>query len=290
MDTMMSADLQIRPMTAADAEACGRAAYAAHHDVAVRHGFAPEHPSPEFSIGMMNGKLKDPRACGWVAERHETVVGSIFLNDFAPTPVAAIGPLTVEPGNQGGVGQALMQVALQRAQERGIERVRLVQSPSHLRSLALYAKFGFAVREPLVMITGTPPMAAGAEVRAATEHDTDACNALCKRVHGFARAGELSRGIAQQTARVVEREGRVRGYASAIGFLGHAIGETPQDIAALIAGSPRGAGPGFFLPLRNAELLSWALANGLKALWPALLMSRGPYQEPQGSFLPSIAF
>lgn len=63
--TTMGTDLRIRPMTATDAEVCGKAAYAAHQDVAARHGFAPEHPSPEFSIGMMNGKLRIPaRAAG----------------------------------------------------------------------------------------------------------------------------------------------------------------------------------------------------------------------------------
>ena len=74
-----------------------------------------------------------------------------------------------------------------------------------------------------------------------------------------------------------------------IGFLGHAISETPREIAALIARSQRGAGPEFLLPLWNTELLSWALDNGLKALWPALLMSSGAYHRPQGAFLPSIA-
>ena len=292
METLTSKKVRIRPMEPGDAQACGRCAFEAHRCVAEMNNFPPEHPSVEFSIGMMNAKIKDPQAHGWLAERDGEVAGSIFLNDFAPTPVAAIGPLTVHPRHEGGTGRALMEAALGQAQSRSIESVRLVQSPGHLRSLALYAKLGFEAREPLLLMRGRPaasPLSAG-NVRVATTADADACNALCERVHGFSRAPELAQAIVQQAASVLEHDGRVRAYATAIGFRGHAIGETVADIAALIGHAPESPGPGFFLPLRNGELLQWALAAGLKALWPAMLMTRGRYQEPRGVFLPSIAF
>jgi hypothetical protein len=49
-------------------------------------------------------------------------------------------------------------------------------------------------------------------------------------------------------------------------------------------------GPGFFVPTRDGELLRWLLGAGMRAAWPATLMSLGPYQPPAGAFLPSIAF
>jgi GNAT superfamily N-acetyltransferase len=292
MEKTISKSVRIRPIEPGDAETCGRSAFEAHQSVAKLHNFPPEHPNVEFSIDLMGAKLKDPRARGWLAERGGTVVGSIFVNDFAPTPVAAIGPLTVHPEHEGGVGRALMQAALDYADSCRIESVRLVQSPSHLRSLALYAKLGFDAREPLLLMRGRPqPSASGlGKVRVATEEDTDLCNALCEHVHGFTREPEFRQASGQGTARVIERDGRICGYATAIGLRGHAVGETPRDIVTLISKAPETPGPGFFLPLRNGELLRWALRAGLTAMWPALLMTRGRYQEPTAAFLPSIAF
>jgi GNAT superfamily N-acetyltransferase len=283
----------IRAILAADVEACGRAAYEAHRTVAAAHNYPPEHPSVEFSIGLIGNKLKDPNAWGILAEYDGRILGSVFLNLFPSTPVAVIGPLTVDPAAEGGVGRRLMQAALDEAHQRGIGQVRLVQSPSHLRSLALYVKLGFEVREPLLLVHGAPPAAAAIEgcvVRRATPEDTPACERLCIAVHGFARGFELRSAIEQKTATVVERAERISGYATAIGLRGYAVTEATDDLKALIAGASAILGPGFFVPIRNGALLRWLLDNGFRALWPATLMTKGPYQEPAGAFLPSIAF
>ena len=220
-------------------------------------------------------------------------MGSIFLNTFSPARVAAIGPLTVDPEAAGGVGKVLMETALEEARRRAYESVRLIQSPSHLRSLVLYAKLGFAVREPLVLMQGAPPKHshdAGQIVRPATQEDVLQCNSVCLRLHGFARDFELRWAIEQHAATVAERSGKIVGYAAGIGFRGHAVAEATEDLKALICDTPKLPGPGFFVPTRQNELLQWLLASGAKALWPATLMTLGPYQDPQGVFLPSIAF
>ena len=42
--------------------------------------------------------------------------------------------------------------------------------------------------------------------------------------------------------------------------------------------------------MRNAELFRWCLEQGLWVVQPMTLMSVGPYQEPQGVFLPSVLY
>jgi GNAT superfamily N-acetyltransferase len=283
----------IRPIRLDDSDACGRVAYEAHRAAAAAHGFPPEHPSVEFSIGLIRAKLSDPNAYGCLAEDGDRILGSAFLNTFPPAPVAAVGPLTVHPSAEGGVGRGLMEHLMAEAARRDLERVRLIQSPSHLRSLALYAKMGFVVRDPLVLMHGAIPPVPGSgerQVRVAQLDDVEHCNAVCTRVHGFAREFELAAAVRQGSALLVERSGRVTGYLAGLGLRGHAAADTTGDLKALIGSAAGIAGPGFFVPLRNGELFSWLLRSGLRALWPANLMTRGPYQQPAGAYLPAIAF
>jgi hypothetical protein len=179
------------------------------------------------------------------------------------------------------------------ASRRDLERVRLVQSPSHLRSLALYAKMGFTVRDPLILMHGTLPPTSGRNgrhVRPVQVDDLGPCNDVCVRVHEFAREFELTAAIRQQTASLVEHSGGITGYLAGLGLRGHAAADTTEDLKALIESAAGIAGPGFFVPIRNGELLTWLLGAGLRAVWPANLMTRGPYHEPAGAYLPSIAF
>ncbi len=284
--------VSIRPICELDVETAARAAFAAHSALAARQGHPSEHPSPAFSAGLLGFKVKDPNAFGFVAERDGKIVGSVFLYRFSCTPVAAIGPLTVDPEAEGsGVGRSLMRAALDHARALSIGRVRLVQSPAHLRSLALYSKAGFDVREPLVLMHGAPmTISIDGVVRPATDDDVRACERLCELVHGFVRADEIHAAVKQKTAIVVLRGGSITGYTTGIGLRGHAVGETTEDVKALIAASPRIAGPGFFVPTRNGTLLRWLLTHGYRALWPAALMSSGAYQDPPAAFLPSISY
>jgi predicted N-acetyltransferase YhbS len=290
---MANGPVSVRPIRPEDAEACGTIAYEAHSTVAAAHNFPSEHPSAQFSIGMIGAKVKDRNAAGFVAERDGHILGSIFLNTFPPAPAAAMGPMTVAPQAEGDrVGQKLLLVALDEATTRNIEQVRLVQSPSHLRSLALYTKLGFDVREPLLMMQGKPPAALSTDhiVRSVEQADIAACEQLCTAIHGFARGAELRGAIDQHVASVVMHRDRIVGYSTGLGFRGHSVAETTEALKALIAGASQLPGPGFFVPGRNGELLRWVFMQGLRGLWPATLMTRGPYQEPRGAFLPSIAF
>jgi hypothetical protein len=130
----------------------------------------------------------------------------------------------------------------------------------------------------------------GCSVRPARDSDLDPCNRLCIRVHGHHRGGELKDAINQQTAGVVERNGRITGYASMMAFFGHAVAEANLDLQALIAAADSFAGPGILVPTRNATLFRWCLDNGLRVVEPMTLMTLGFYNEPAGAYLPSILY
>jgi hypothetical protein len=181
---------------------------------------------------------------------------------------------------------------MDRARERGSAGVRLLQSAFHNRSLSLYAKLGFDLREPMSVMQGAPIHAAidGCAVRPATDSDLERCNRLCERVHGHSRSGELRDGINQGTALVVEQHGGLTGYASGFGYFGHAVAETNVDLQALIAAASNVSGPGIIVPTRNAELFRWCLNHGLRVFQPMTLMTIGLYNEPAGAYLPSILY
>src|SRR5579875_2584768 len=130
----------------------------------------------------------------------------------------------------------------------------------------------------------------GCTVRPATTADLASCNALCLRVHGHHRSGELQDALRQGTAQVVERDGRVTGYTTGIGFFAHAVGETTVDIEALIGAASTFTGPGFHVPNTNHELLCWSYAHGLHMVKAMTLMTIGLYNEPDGAYLPSVLY
>jgi predicted N-acetyltransferase YhbS len=284
-------DMRIREATPADAEICGRICYDAFKTISEAHGFASDFPAPEVPIGLLARMIADPKFYGVVAEIDGRVVGSNFLDER--NMIAGVGPITVDQAVQNrAVGRRLMDAVHERAASKNFAGVRLIQAGFHTRSLSLYAKLGYDVREHLACMQGNALNIAieGHVVRPAAETDFDACNRVCRQVHGHDRAGELRDAIARGNATVVEHDGRVTGYATIVGFFGHAVGETNADVKALIGATKEFAGPGFLLPTRNGELFRWCLTNGLRVTQPMTLMSRGLYNEPAGAFLPSILY
>ena len=274
-----------------DAPAAGKICHDAFKTIAEKHGFPPDFPAPEVAIGLMNHLVSRPDVYGVIAEDDGRVVGSNFL--WEGDRVAGVGPITVEPTQQNGaIGRKLMEAVLARAQQKKISAVRLVQAAYHARSLSLYAKLGFVAREPLVAMHGTAigTSSSGHAVRASVEADRPAMDALCERVHGHNRSGEAGFAVAQGTAMVVEFDGVLVGYTTGIGFFGHSVAVTTDAMKALIAAAPSFPGPGFLIPIRQAELFRWCLEQGLRVVMPMTLMTVGPYSEPRGAFLPSILY
>jgi predicted N-acetyltransferase YhbS len=281
----------IRRATPDDAAVCGRIGFEAFATLANKHNFPPDFPTPEHAAHVLSMMFSHPSFFCVVAERDGKVVGSNCLDER--TPIAGVGPITIDPGAQNrSVGRQLMQAVMTRATERKFAGVRLVQAAYHNRSLSLYAKLGFVVREPLACMQGTAiqktPL--GYRVRPAEPSDLATCNDLCVRVHGHDRGGEVNDAIQQGTAVVAESEGRIRAYASSVAFFGHAVGEANRDLQALISAATEFQGPGILVPTRNAGLFRWCLESGLRVVQLMTLMTTGLYNEPAGAYLPSILF
>jgi GNAT superfamily N-acetyltransferase len=281
----------LRPGTPKDARSCGAICYAAFKAIAEQHHFPPAFPNPEVATTRMLMMLSHPGFFAVVAELEGRVVGSNFIDERST--IAGIGPITVDPAMQNrAIGRLLMQHALERVAHHRFPGVRLVQAAYHTRALALYAKLGFTVQEPLATMQGSPiaVQIPGYVVRSATDEDVDASNRVFQRVHGHDRGGELREAVQQGAAVVVEHGGRITGYATAIAFFGHAVGETNEDLKALIGAAAEFPAPGFLLPIRNGELFRWCLDHGLRVVQTNTLMSYGLYNTPLGAFLPSILY
>jgi N-acetylglutamate synthase-like GNAT family acetyltransferase len=284
-------NFKLRVGSSADAEACGMICYEAFKAISEHHNFPPDFPSAEAACGLLSSLFSLPNVYSVVAEMEGRIVGSNFL--WEDTTVAGVGPITIAPHIQNStLGRCLMEDVLERARQKRFAGVRLVQAAFHNRSLALYTKLGFDVQEPLANFQGQALRLEipGYTVRPANDKDLDVCNRLCQRVHGHDRGQELQRAIQQGTATVVEHDGRITGYATLIGFFGHAVAESNEELKALIGAADSFAGPGFLLPTRNGQLFRWCLQHGLRIVQPMTLMSLGLYNQPSGAFLPSILF
>src|SRR5688572_29014698 len=144
---------KLRPGAPDDAAVCGQICFDAFGSISAAHGFPSDFPSPEVATGLVGMMLGHPGFYSVVAEVDGGVVGSNFLDERSP--IVGIGPITVAPGVQdGGIGRQLMDDVLARAVDTGAPGVRLLQSAYHGRSLALYSKLGFSVRDTLACMQG----------------------------------------------------------------------------------------------------------------------------------------
>jgi predicted N-acetyltransferase YhbS len=294
---------RLRPGRIEDVDKVSKIIFEAFSAVADKHSFPPDFPSADVARGLASSLLSNPRFYSIVAEDNtrngskdkNSIVGSNFLDERSNI-VAGVGPLTIDPKYQNkGTGRQLMINVLERAENKNFPAIRLLQASYHSRSLALYATLGFEVREPISNMQGKPIQEAipGRSVRAATESDTESCNTICKTVHGHDRNGELQDSIKQGSAKVVLHENKITGYTCGLTFFNHSVGLTNDDLKALISSATNDdsyGGPGILIPSRNTQLFRWCLNNGLRLVQQLTLMTIGLYNEPAGSYMPSILY
>jgi predicted N-acetyltransferase YhbS len=283
-------EVTIRPAKEADGPECGRIIYEAFKGIAEQRRFPPDVPSVDFGVTLARSFIAHPAIFGVVAESDRRVIGSNFLDER--DPIRGVGPITVDPAVQKrGAGRRLMQAVLERG--KGAPGIRLLQDAFNTLSMPLYASLGFDVKEPIVFITGKLKgrPSRGITIRRMKRDDIGSCAELCRRVHGFERLRELEDVVEAHDPLVVLRDGRIRAYGL-VSFFGHGVAETDSDMRELLLGvSASGDEPiSFLLPTRQAALFRWCLSEGMQVVKPMTLMALGDYQEPTGSWFPSILY
>ncbi|REJ76217.1 MAG: GNAT family N-acetyltransferase [Acidobacteria bacterium] len=285
--------MQLREITNADTQECGRIIYEAFRGIDDQHNFPYDFADREAGLQFAEMVINSPDIWGVAAEENGKFVGSNFLWEF--DEIVGVGPITVDPSAQEkGIGRKLMQAVIERGKDA--PGIRLLQAAYNARSMSLYTALGFDIREPIVVISGSPEVEPSSEytVRRFEEDDLEACSVLHICVHGYSRRRELRSLSKNFPSCVVEKDGEIRGYMTApnAGLLNHSIAKKEADMEALIAGAAKITGEpiSFLLPTRQADLFRWCLKNGFRVGKPFTLMSMGDYREPRGIFTPSVLY
>jgi GNAT superfamily N-acetyltransferase len=110
-----------------DASVCGQICFDAFCRISTEHGFPPDFPSPDVTVGILSMPFSHPQFYCVVAELDGRLVGSNCLDERSA--IAGLGPITVDPMFQNrDVGQKLMEAVLVRSRKRNFPGVRLLQS------------------------------------------------------------------------------------------------------------------------------------------------------------------
>lgn len=281
--------ITFREIQTDDIPACGEIMYQAFKNISDHHNFPPDFPDSDVTTGLL-GMLHDaPIYDGFIAENEGQILGSIFV--CRGSIVGGISVITIDPSNQNNsVGRTLMDKGMALLSSKGHIRQQLIQAAYHNRSLCLYTKLGFNACDMLSHMVGDPIAGEipGRVVRAATTDDIVACNTLCLNVHGYDRSAELAGAIHMGMASVVECDGAISGYNTGVGFAGHGVGKTNDDVKAMICAAREFVGFGIMIPTSNGDLFRWCLDNGLRLNQQLTLMDTAPEATPNGAYWPNI--
>lgn len=219
---------------------------------------------------------------GFVALDGEDVIGTILWWPFGDDH-ATLGMIIVAGAWQGrGCGRRLMEAAFA---EIGPRQVLLNATKE---GLPLYAKMGFEDVGVIGQHQGVPNGLAanepldGASIRALQPEDLERAMDLDAEATGWRREGLLRRLAAVGGGLVLERDGRLAGYALSRRFgRGHVIGPvvaSDDGVArALIGAWIASHGDGFVridTPV-SSGLAEWLTSHGLLKVDDAVTMSRG---------------
>lgn len=270
----------------------GRICFEAFRQISTAHGFEMDFPDAPIAAQVIRLVQSLPASFQVAARLDGHLAGSNFM--ILTDSVAGVGPISVAPALQGhGIGRRLMQAALDYAALHGYQQIRLLQDSYNTTSLSLYTSLGFDVREPAGLLTPPPPGQRDNCVRKAQAGDLSALKELGERIYKTSRRNELATWMERGFAVLVhETQGRIRGYL-APGRTGHGVAETEAVALALISQISHHAPPGmgqFFCPLRNGSFYRGLLKGGCRLTKVMNLMTLGPYEAPEGVWMPSIAF
>jgi predicted N-acetyltransferase YhbS len=284
-------DITLRPPTPEDVPELGRICFEAFKDVSEKHGFESDFTSLEMTRTIIGSIVRDESQYGVAASVDGQLAASNYI--FHSDEAAGVGPVNVDPTRQGiGLGRLIMEDVMAHARESGLEMIRLVQDAFNVVSISLYASFGFDTKAPIGVLALAPGLAPDERIRPLGPDDADAADTLCRSIYGISRRNELAGRSAWGIPTLgIFRGGALRGYLSPA-IIGHGVAETEDDMLALMREASRLSPeqPRVVCPLTSGELFRRALADGHQLVKIMNLMAVGPYKEPTGVWMPSVAF
>ncbi|MCH8815364.1 MAG: GNAT family N-acetyltransferase [Chloroflexi bacterium] len=285
--------IEYRQPTAEDVSELGRICYEAFKDIAERHGFEPDFTDLDMGRMIIGMLVAGEDTYGIAAYNDGQPAGSNFV--MMADDVGGIGPITVDVPQQGaGIGRRLMTDAIDYAKKNGMDKIRLLEDSFNMASLSLYASVGFDTKAPCVLMEPVPAPQKDPTVRVLTEDDLAAVDALSRELYKVSRRNEVAEMLEGPFAAVIrERDNRVTGYYL-LGIIGHGVAETEEDALSLVQqAAAADAPPQFrdvFCPLTEGSLYRKFLAAGFRAKKVMNLMAIGPYEEPEGVWMPSVVY
>jgi GNAT superfamily N-acetyltransferase len=224
-----------------------------------------------------------PKVRGFGIDDDGQLVGVGFLHDLGDVGMG-ISPLAVAPAAQArGVGQVILDRMIEEAGDRSI---RLLQDAFNNGTLALYARYGFVVREQLTCVTGQPGDDSVNAWRARATGDSARAEALHRRVMGFDRPSFPTTPI------VTKHDGELDGFIAPGTEYPFAIAERESTLKPLIRAIAQEFDRPVTLaiPAAHTDTLRWMLDNHGRVIRSMNLMVRGTYARPDGARLNSGSY
>lgn len=284
----------VRRLRPEDVEAAGALLYHACATAASARGYSAPWPGEQEAAAMLARDVDAEPAGAWVAEVGGAVVGVGVVR--VRGEVATLAPIAVAADRR-GLGTALVEALLERADDAGCAAVRACAPAWSPAAYALLSGQGFSVCDVAVAIerdASAPPRlesARGLEVRAATREDMAAIQRVDAALTGNDRPDDLGRLVRL----VARRRGTVVGYLGAARAgggvaLGPAVAADAADLFTLVASALAAENVAGGAPVR-ARLSTVAPAAALAARAAGfhvcelgVVMSRGappPARPPQ---------
>ena len=285
-------EVALRLARPADANSIAKLIFDSFEALSANYGQASDFESPPADQTRQRlDKLPQCNDFCVVAETEKLLVGVNFIDCHGD--IGAIGVLAVLPSFQGqGIGRRLMEAVIEHGKHVGYTSQRLLQAAYNARSMGLYLSMKMVVREHLLNFNGTVNGKSNPDIsiEQGTDNDVEACSTFCQNFYRTGRSREIEEAAAGGNLFIARESRSITGLTTGIGFAGFSVASTNDILKSLIVNEKIIEPPGVLVPAKNHSLVQWCLDSGLKTHQTMNLMTLGEYEEPVGSWLPSINF